>query len=252
MERYYYLIYSFFFLLLLVSALFYRRDLRRYTYPAILFGIVAGPISQLLYLGDYWHPLTLFGNARISIEDSIFGASIFGLAFICYPLLCGYGFHVPEVRSAVQHRRFFACVGVGAALLVILSLAGINSVIATAILFISLWVGILWYRHDLFRPGLVTGFAFTLLAAFVYGVGFSVISTQTLADTWLLHGKHLGTTLADKIPVTELVWFFATGCFLSVFDLFTSGKHYKPLDDRGGRPSNLANPSSKAGTPESR
>lgn len=246
MERYYYLIYSLFFLGLLATALAYRRDLLRYAYPAIVFGLIAGPVSQLIYLYDYWRPQTIFGQGRISIEDSIFGAGIFGLAFVLYPLIMRLGFHVPKVDSRLQHRRFVIAMLLGATMLAAMSNTGINSVISTAVLFIVLWLGISSKRRDLFMPGLVTGTCFVLLAALVYGLGFSLVSTEPLANAWLLHGEPLGRTLAGKIPLTELIWFFAVGSFLSIFDLFTSGKVYQ----RGARPSNLASLSSKAGTPD--
>lgn len=248
MERYYYLIYSLFFLGLLVIALVIRRDLIRYTYSALLFGLVAGPVSQLLYLHDYWRPLTLFGQSRVSIEDSIFGTGIFGLAFVLYPFARQLSFRVPKVASGVQHRRFAITLLLGTAMLAVMSRAGINSVISTAIIFVVLWLSICSRRRDLFLPGLITGGSFVLLASIVYALGFSIISTTPLTRTWLLDGGPLGLTIVGKIPLTELVWFFGVGSFLSIFDLYTSGKQYQS----GERPTSLASRSSKTGTPESK
>jgi hypothetical protein len=252
MDRYYYLIYSLFFLTLLVLGLIKRRDLFKYTYPAILFGIVAGPFCQLLYMMDYWQPTTVLGYARISIEDCIFGASIFGLAFVLYPLAARRSFLVPKVNSRLQHKRFVICMLIGSGIFAAMSQLGVNTVITTSSVFLGLWLGISWQRRDLFMPGLLAGLGFILLALFVYGAGFSLIPSQVLSDAWLLYGQPLGLTIAGKVPVTELVWFFSVGCFLSVFDLFTSGKYYIQRDhDIGGRPSSRASRSSKAGTPES-
>ncbi len=253
MERYYYLMYSLFFLGLLALALFWRRDLFRFTYPAILFGIVAGPVSQLLYLTDYWRPMTLLGYGRISIEDSIFGAGIFGLAFVLYPFINRRGFHVPQIDSRVQHLRFGGIIVFGTAVFAIMSQLGLNTVITTSTVFILLWLVIGYYRRDLMLPGFISGCVLVILATVVYWFGFSIISTRFLTENWLLHNQPLGLTLGGKIPVTELIWFFGVGCFLSVFDLFTSGKHYTSMSQASGaRPSSLARRSSTAGTPDNK
>ena len=50
----------------------FRKDLRHeLLITSFVFG-VCGPISEIIYLRDYWKPELLFGNS-IGIEDFLFG-----------------------------------------------------------------------------------------------------------------------------------------------------------------------------------
>ena len=50
------------------------------------YGGIAGPISQIWYIRDYWKPETITGWP-ISFEDVLFGFFIAGIASVAYEIL---------------------------------------------------------------------------------------------------------------------------------------------------------------------
>lgn len=63
----------------------WRKDTRKeMAIISLLFGFL-GTVVTLIYLMDWWHPLTITGT-RIGIEDFIFGFSTAGIAAVVYSL----------------------------------------------------------------------------------------------------------------------------------------------------------------------
>lgn len=228
MSHYYYLFYSLVFLASVVVLLVWRPDLKRKTYSALIWGAIGGPFIEIFDYRDYWQPQTLLGRGHISIEDVIFGASIAALAFLAYPCLAHKTLSESKYSSKKQ-LQLIIIYGAGAGVLFVLLLGifHLNSVFATALVLLTGWLVEIWQRSDLRKPSLLVGVGFALGAFALYGVGISLVGKQALQNTWLLFGTSKGLLLLGKIPVSELVWFFAVGTFLSVFDLYTSGKVYE-------------------------
>lgn len=238
--RYSYLFYSLFFVLLLATILLLRRDLVKDSIPAFLFGAVAGPASELLYLSDYWRPSSIFSIGIVRLEDVLFGMAIFGLALAVYPFVLHKRLG-PITSGNDRHTRTFGTIVLaGIFMLVFMGGLHINSVLATALTFTLLWLMICVKRRDLFVPGLTSGLLFGLLAVLVYSVFLNVlISDDQLQSTWFLYNTKLGVTFFGNVPLTEVLWFFGVGCFLSIFELFVNKRRYAPLTSSGGPTSHI-------------
>jgi hypothetical protein len=227
MHQYYYLYYSLFFLTLALLLLSLRKDLRHKSISAFISGAIGGPIIEIFDYRDYWRPQTLLGKGHISIEDVIFGASVCAITFLLYPVISGHTIGESKYTTN-QQRRLVLTYAASAAILfwILYGIFHVNSVFAVAVLLFIGWLIEVTQRRDLFKPSLIVGLIFVSLAFCVYLLLISSIGTQYLKETWLLYGTPSGKLLFGRIPLSELTWFFPVGAFLSVFDLYTSGKQY--------------------------
>jgi uncharacterized protein YjeT (DUF2065 family) len=230
MMHYSYFLYSIFFLVLLAIILSFRRDLIKDAIPAFVFGAVGGPLMEVLYTRDYWHPPSILRIGAVRIEDVLFGIAICGLTLVVYPFIFKKKLG-PIHAGADRHIRSFGTLGLMTGLTLLLFFVyHLDSVFATAISTGIAWVLICASgRRDLFLPGLISGGIFALLATFVYGVFLNAfVSRSELNQIWLLHKSGLGITILGKVPLSELIWFFGVSSFLSTFELFVNKREYMP------------------------
>lgn len=225
MMRYAYLIYSLYFLGILGFILWQRKDLRAHAAPSIVVGAIAGPLSEHIYFRDYWRPQTLLGEGRISLEDALFGAAIFGLAAVLYSFIAKRSIHGGPgslMRSLLSILPLAVIFGILWAL-------GVNSVFTTIAVFMLGWaVLILRYPHTR-TPSLITGGCLTLLALAIYVIALNLwIPEAAFRQGWLLYGTPLGVTVFGAVPLSELLWFMAAGLFLQAHFLYAHQKHYQP------------------------
>lgn len=61
-----------------------RSDLRRKMIHFTILGSIAGPVSQIWYLRDYWHPAYTLGSKYGFIEDTIFAGLFVGITIVLY------------------------------------------------------------------------------------------------------------------------------------------------------------------------
>ena len=224
--RYAYLIYSLYFLGILGLILWRRHDLRAHAVPSMITGAIAGPVSELIYFRDYWRPQTIVGNSRLSPEDALFGAAIFGLAAVLYSFVSRKALTGNPGRSPMRSLMSVMPLGV---LFAVLWAVGINSVFATIIAFAVGWIVLAVKMPHVRRPSMVTGGGFVVLALFIYGVGLNLlVPHEAFKAGWLLYGTPLGATVFGSIPVSELLWFFTAGLFLQAHFLYAHQKQYQP------------------------
>jgi hypothetical protein len=226
MHRFEYLIYSSIFAVIFGLVLLARKDLRNVVLVPCAVGAIGGPLSELAYYHDYWRPETLFGVGRPGLEDILFGISAVGLAVCIYPLLAHKQVHGHD-RDVCAAFVYLLIAVVG--LIVLNKVVGVNSVIATAIIFIVLTVSIYPQRRDLIAPSLLTGISMTVLAGGVYGIGLHFWFKDTLEHIWLLDHSHLGWVWFGTVPVTELLFFFTAGCFFEAFGMYVRRARYRSL-----------------------
>ena len=222
-----YLLYSMIFVSLLVFLLVTRPDLRRPVAPFLILGGIMGPVSEVIfYLRDYWRPDTMLGPGRVSIEDVLFGASIYGLAVIVYPFITRRSI-VDEQKftSTQQFRRAAIVFGLGIVLAIPLNYwLGINSVPATSAVFLAEAAYMIMARPDLLKISLITS---TVLAAFalgLYAIGLNVVGSSFLDAWWLAKDTAWGITILGNVPLTEIIWFFAAGCYMPAFYFYATGR----------------------------
>ncbi len=83
---------------------FHRKDLRYEILKVSLVIGIGGPLSELLYMRDYWRPETFIGWP-IGIEDFLFGFFIGGIACSIYEEL--FGKHYSKRLNRKHHWRLF-------------------------------------------------------------------------------------------------------------------------------------------------
>jgi len=179
--------------------------------------IPLGPIIEILYFQDYWHPLSVLefnlGPFRILIEDIAFVFFFTGLT--------GMLAHISGKRAKNLDLKiplgFLIGVGLISILIALpLFYFGLNSILATSAGFLAIaTIAAITKRQTLrysVRCGLLT--ALTMFA--VYFIQFHIVSNseEMIRSTWLLYDKPvLGIRIA-KVPLTELVWGFSWGTMM--------------------------------------
>lgn len=185
-----------------------RKDLRHKMLAFGLMGAIAGPISEIFYLRDYWHPLTIT-RTPIGIEDVLFGFFAGGVGSVLYEELFGKRFAKRHRRT--EHWIFFVFPIAAVCLFAfnrLFPLYRINSIYASAIAFFVTTLVIIYVRKDLLVDALVSG----LLAGSIFFFGYLfllVFFPQIFAKMWLLH--NISGITVSRIPIEELLWAFTYG-----------------------------------------
>ena len=190
---------------------------------ASLAGAILGPISEIVYFKDYWHPAWIWpiyiGRFSLLIEDILFGFAILGITSICFEIVTQS--EIIRIPEKIPYTFKFIMVALllsGAFSSVFI--LGINSIYATAIAFMVASIPILMLRHDLFLNALVSGLFVMLLIFFSYSLLFYLVpNTEYL----FLYAFKLGGRITG-IPLTEIIFGFTFGFFLGPLDKFLRSK----------------------------
>lgn len=222
--RFAYLLGNLLLLLPIWTFLFYRRkDLRREMIILSIFTGIAGPISELWYLQDYWRPETITGTP-IGIEDFLFGFFIGGIAGVIYEEVFG-----KKYTKRVNRTHHWPLFLIPFALLVSLGAntlfnLGLNSIYASTIGFLTLAILIIFFRKDLFWDSLGSGLLMGALMFLGY-LAFFILYPEVITKWWLLH--NISGILITGVPMEELIWAFGWGMVAGPLYEFTAGKKLK-------------------------
>jgi len=211
----------------LALLLLHRQGRRRQVLLSAVFSL-AGPIGELFYIPDYWHPVTVLSvhvfDRYVSIEDFIFSFAIMGIvsslpAWLVHPRPAGFS----ELPSGVSILKMIGVLAAVAAFSLVLWFAGVNSIFATSIAMLVAAIVLLTNSRRLLlaRISVTGGIAMLLLMFAVYWIAFVLVSDsdRILQATWSLYGTSLGLQFL-RVPLSELVWAFCFGSFFSA--LFAS------------------------------
>lgn len=184
---------------------------------------VAGPIGELLYIPDYWHPATVLSvdifHSYVSIEDLIFAFSIMGIMSALPPLVLRMEERVSSGISRYALLRMAGVVGIMSGISVLLWFAGLNSIFATSAAMLAVAVGVLLYERErtLVLVSLAGALGMTTIMFVTYWIGFAVVaqSEEILRATWALYGTPLGRRVLG-VPLAELCWAFSFGSLFSI------------------------------------
>lgn len=207
------------------GALFYwnKEGRQRQLIFSLLFCGV-GPVGELFYIPDYWHPVTVWSVAilrsYISIEDFVFSFAIMGIMTSLPNLLVHVAnTRVPGSLSWATIAKMAGALTLVAALSLVLWLNGVNSIFATSLAMLLTAGAILTYfrQQILFRIAVVGALSMLSVMFIIYWLAFLLISDSDaiLQATWSLYGTPLGLRLL-RVPLLELVWAFSFGAFFSV------------------------------------
>jgi hypothetical protein len=189
-------------------------------------GAVAGVLVEYWYFRDYWRPPFAFGH-WLPVEDAVIGASMVVLAALGYSL-----FRRPRHAHPPHPHPWLAFMPLGVASFIILTLAGVNSVVATYIGFLGIAAYVVRKRPDLARPALLTGAGFALFAFVVYGLIFGLAFPHFWSQYWLLNHTPYDIKLFGRFPLMEMGWYFTWGVCAGALYPFLAGLSYEQRRQR--------------------
>src|SRR3989344_7433243 len=227
--QYFYSIWALIFFAVWLALFLHRRDLRgAMLFISIVFGI-GGIIGQVVFLEDWWRPLTLLGTP-IGIEDFIIGFSIGGIASVIYIEL--YHLKFRSVRSEsfsskVKSRRsnFMGYMFILAFISVFLGMfyiAHLNSFYSGIIAYFFGIAVIALSRKDLIKGSVISGIIMLLLGSMIYYFLF-ILFPNYIREFWYLH-ENWYSKLVLGIPLAEYIWFFLNGAFIGPLYGFVRNK----------------------------
>ena len=198
-------------------------------YMGLIFAIVA-TLLEFLFLSDYWQPttinsfaVTLYGvHYDIAlIEDLIWGFLFGGIAAVIYEEIFGIYLRTNRKHLRPSIRMIVAFLVIGMAFLIIPVLFFNVSVVYAAILScLASSMFYIFFRHDLFRDALISGFVMGgiyFLVLLIFSIIFSGIF-----DAWWYRDSLSGVS-ALHIPIEELLIAFAMGAVVGPFYEFFFG-----------------------------
>lgn len=206
---------NYYFSPILADIFFARKDLRKQQLFLSFFVAPLAPLTQFLWFyHDYWRPDYLvsfrIGDVPLGAEELLFGFFIGGIAGVFYEFI------LRKQRSFGKPRTFLALVMVALALTLtpLFKSLGLNTIWAISLAMLVVALVMLVIDKDLIRDAVFSGLFMTLLGMFVYLVWLRVFP-GVIQSLWLqeaFSGISLG-----RIPIEEIVWFFAAGFSGGIF-----------------------------------
>lgn len=183
-----------------------RKDLRREIITASLATAPLGPLSELFYLRDYWHPV-LLGGLRIGLEDVIFAFAIGGIASVIYEAV--FKVHQRPSKTRKHHRSIaYICMAGVVVMIVGTIFLGFNSIYVSTAGFLIVGLCIAGLRHDLLPNALFSGILLSVLFLCWYTI-LQIIFPGIFQAWWKL--SNLSGFFVGGIPAEELLWAFGWG-----------------------------------------
>ena len=204
-----------------------RPDLRRYILKVGILGGIAGILSELWYLQDYWRPPMLLGTGHPSVEDFLFGFGVVAFTATLHKVIFRSS---PPVRKAGARRRgVILLISALLALLILTSLIGINSIVTSYLTFAGIAIYVLIQKPSFIKRAFITS-GIVALIAFVTYSGIHLVAPTYFADYFMLSSQPAGLIIFNLMPVTELIWFVLWGLAgTAVFDYIREGKQVDSL-----------------------
>ena len=204
----------------------HRKDLRKEILIVSLLIGIGGPLSELWYLRDYWQPET-FNGWPIGIEDFLFGFFIGGIASSIYEELFGKS-HSKRIDRK-HHLSWFIIPVIGFSIFVLnllIFVFGVNSIYASIVVFVTLALLILYFRHDLLIDSLMSGLLVGVIMFFGYLL-FLTIFPEAIHRWWIL--QNISGILILGVPLEELLWAFGWGMVGGPMYEFFAGLKFKKV-----------------------
>lgn len=203
----------------------FRKEQRKEMLIASALGGIAGPLQELWYTKDYWHP-DYIGNWPW-IEDIIFGFAIVGIAAVIYETI--FASRIREQNTEASHPfiapLMFLTIAFGMGLFTPI----MNSIYAAISMFILVWLICVFLRRDLLIASLGAGL-FLVIFAFI---GYQAVIFQfpgIIQAWWEL--ENISGILILGIPFEEYLWFFTAGLALGPLWEFWRGIRFLPSQNK--------------------
>ena len=224
-NQYSYLIGSLLFILIWLVFFLWRKDTRKeMLIISLLFGI-AGLLSQIIYINDWWKPLTITATS-LGIEDFLFGFSIGGISSVVYEHLFNKRVKIKKVKKLKEQKRNINFLLVIFTIPIIFYggffILGINTFISSIFAFVIPTSIIYLKRKDLIRDSFFSGIFTVLIMFLVYQIIELII--PGFFESFFLF-QNIGHIIFLKIPLEEYIWFFLLGLLVGpLYEYWKEGK----------------------------
>ena len=179
-----------------------------------IFAAIAGPIQELWYVKDYWHPDYIGGWPWI--EDILFGFVVVGVFAALYEII--FYRHIKEVQDKKSYYFVFIVVALIASVGMAFFTPFMNSIYAAIIAFVIAWAVTMFVRPDLFRLSVYTAILVTVFTFIAYKA-LLFFKPYIVTAWWDL--DNISGILLLGVPLEEFVWFATMGLALGpLYELF--------------------------------
>jgi len=220
--QYIYLIWSGIFFSIWLGLYLWRKDVRKEMLMiSILFGF-AGILSEIVYVQDWWKPLTITGTL-IGIEDFLIGFFIGGVAAVIYEEIYKKKILIKR-KSRFTNQNFLSLIILfGILFLGSFYIIGISSFYSSGIAFTISTFVILLKRGDLIINSVISGFLILIIGSLAYFF-LQIIQPGFIEEFWYLEDVWYANLFLG-IPVAEYIWFFLAGAFIGpIYEYWKEGK----------------------------
>ncbi len=204
----------------LIWAVFYilRKDTRKeMLFMGLLFGI-GGVLSQLVYVKDWWKPMTIT-NTLVGVEDFLIGFFIGGIASVIYNII-----YKKKVKLKKRNYKRYILIVFVITFFGCFYFLKINSFYSSVIAFLSGILFIWIKRKDLIISSAITGFLLLIIGVGCYLILDNLLQPGVIKEFWYLKESWYSSLLLG-IPLGEYIWFFLAGAFIG--PLYEYGKEGK-------------------------
>lgn len=189
-----------------------------------------GPLSEILFLRDYWQPQSVasfyIGPVPILLEDLIFAFAAAGIASVVYKIVFRRSIEPTPAKVAIMQFLTVLIISI-VSVLSLWVFIRINSIFCVAIGSTITAAIINFWRRDLFAPTVITAALFTVFVFLIYLLHAYILYAsnydELLRSWWLLIDTPLDVRIF-RIPLTELVWAFTSGLAAGPFYAFATGR----------------------------
>jgi hypothetical protein len=193
-----------------------RRDERRELLLLSLLFAVFGIAADVLYVKDWWHPMSVLGAIPFTGEALITAFGIIGVGAVLPE-------HILRLRDG-SPRRIFTRRELHVLAMSVFTMTalfygsfyflGANSLVAT-ILTLLIPTAFMWgARPDLIRVAIINGFALLGIAIPVYAI-LTFLTPGWIQAFYLF--ENTPALLLLGVPVDDAVFYFCTGLFFGTF-----------------------------------
>lgn len=193
---------------------------------SLIFGL-AGPFADMIYIQDWWHPLSITGAKLAYIEASLFGFVIGGVASVIYEAfskkirrknyekIFGEGAEKRNKQNKltkVDLKTIFLILLQGGVFVGSFYILKIDSFWATNLSLIIPILIIYFRRKDLIINSLLSGVILTYLAFLIYNF-LELLTPGWIKSFWYF--QNTPALIILNFPIDDLLWYFLTGAYIA-------------------------------------